>query len=147
MLIQQITDDMKTAMKAKDKLKLSSIRMLRAALKDKEIELGNALSEEDVMAVVGKMIKQRKDAASQYAEAGRDDLQAKELEEITVFEVYMPEQMSEEAVANAIQQAIADSGAESMRDMGKVMGLLQSKLQGQADMSIVSGLVKQALQG
>ncbi|MES0372383.1 MAG: GatB/YqeY domain-containing protein [Mariprofundaceae bacterium] len=146
MLMQQITDDMKVAMKARDKLKLGSIRMLRAALKDKEIELGNALSEEDVIAVVGKMIKQRKDAANQYTEAGRDDLAAKELEENVVFEAYMPEQLAEEEVAKVVSDAISESGAEGMRDMGKVMGVVRPKLQGKADMGMVSALVKQQLQ-
>lgn len=145
MLMQQITDDMKVAMKARNKIKLSTIRMLRAALKDKEIELGNVLSEEDVVAVVGKMIKQRKDAANQYVEAGRDDLAAKELEENTVIEVYMPEQLAEEEVAKIVSQAISESGAEGMRDMGKVMGIIRPKLQGKADMGIVSALVKQQL--
>lgn len=145
MLMQQITDDMKVAMKARDKIKLSTIRMLRAALKDKEIELGNDLSEADVVAVVGKMIKQRKDAANQYVEAGRDDLAAKELEENAVIEIYMPEQLAEEEVAKIVSQAISESGAEGMRDMGKVMGIIRPKLQGKADMGIVSALVKQQL--
>lgn len=147
MLMQQITDDMKVAMKARDKLRLSSIRMLRAALKDREIELRNPLSEEDVVAVVGKMVKQRKDAANQYSEAGRDDLAAKELEENRFFEAYLPEQLSEEEVAKAVNEAISESGAESMRDMGKVMGMIRPKLQGKADMGIVSALIKKQLQG
>jgi len=147
MLMQQITDEMKLAMKAGDKLKLGAIRMLRAALKDKEIELGNALGEDDVIAVVGRMIKQRKDSANQYNEAGRDDLAAKELEEIHVFEAYMPAQLSEEEVAAVVSEAISSSGAEGMRDMGKVMGVIRPKLQGKADMGMVSALVKQQLQG
>jgi len=147
MLMQQITDEMKQAMKAKDKLKLGAIRMLRAALKDKEIELGKALSEDDVIAVVGKMIKQRKDSANQYNEAGRDDLAAKELEEIHVFETYMPAQLSEEEVAAIVAEGVASSGAAGMRDMGKVMGVIRPKLQGKADMGMVSALVKQQLQG
>ena len=147
MLLQQITDEMKLAMKAGDKLKLGAIRMLRAALKDKEIELGNALGEDDVIAVVGRMIKQRKDSANQYNEAGRDDLAAKELEEIHVFEAYMPAQLSEEEVAAVVSEAISSSGAEGMRDMGKVMGVIRPKLQGKADMGMVSALVKQQLQG
>jgi uncharacterized protein len=147
MLMQQITDEMKQAMKAGDKLKLGAIRMLRAALKDKEIELGNALSEEDVIAVVGRMIKQRKDSANQYAEAGRDDLAAKELEETHVFEAYMPAQLSEDEVTAIVAEAVTSSGAEGMRDMGKVMGVIRPKLQGKADMGMVSALVKQQLQG
>ena len=146
MLIQQITDEMKQAMKAGDKLKLGAIRMLRAALKDKEIELGKTLDEEDVIAVVGRMIKQRKDAANQYSEAGRDDLAAKELDESLFYEAYMPEQLSEAEVAETVRNAIASSGAESMRDMGKVMGVIRPELQGKADMGMVSALVKQLLQ-
>jgi len=146
MLMQQITDEMKQAMKAKDKLKLGAIRMLRAALKDKEIELGNALSEDDVIAVVGKMIKQRKDSANQYNEAGRDDLAAKELEEIHIFEAYMPAQLSEEEVTAIVAEAVTGSGAEGMHEMGKVMGIIRPKLQGKADMGMVSALVKQQLQ-
>jgi len=147
MLMQQITDEMKQAMKAGDRLKLGAIRMLRAALKDKEIELGHALSQEDVIAVVGRMIKQRKDAATQYAEAGRDDLAAKELDESRVYEAYMPEQLSEDEVVTIVQDAVAGSGATGMRDMGKVMGIIRPKLQGKADMGMVSALVKQQLQG
>lgn len=147
MLMQQITDEMKQAMKAGDKLKLGAIRMLRAAMKDKEIELGHALTDEDVIAVVGRMIKQRKDAASQYSDAGRDDLAAKELEENRIYEAYMPAQLSEEEVAEMVHKAVAESGAEGMRDMGKVMGMIRPKLQGKADMGLVSALVKQKLQG
>ena len=147
MLQQQITDDMKAAMKSGDKVKLGAIRMLRSAMKDKEIELMHPLGEEDVIAVVARLIKQRKDAASQYSEAGRADLADKELAEISVFEAYMPEQLSEEEVAAAVNQAIADTAAESMKDMGKVMGVIRPKLQGKADMGLVSALIKQQLQG
>lgn len=147
MLQQQITDDMKAAMKSGDKVKLGAIRMLRSAMKDKEIELMHPLGEEDVIAVVARLIKQRKDAASQYSEAGRADLADKELAEISVFEAYMPEQLSEEEVAAAVNQAIADTAAESMKDMGKVMGVIRPQLQGKADMGQVSALIKQQLQG
>lgn len=147
MLQQQITDDMKAAMKSGDKVKLGAIRMLRSAMKDKEIELMHPLGEEDVIAVVARLIKQRKDAAGQYSEAGRADLADKELAEISVFEAYMPEQLSDEEVATAVNQAIADTAAESMKDMGKVMGIIRPKLQGKADMGRVSALIKQQLQG
>ena len=146
MLQQQITNDMKAAMKEGDKVKLGAIRMLRSAMKDKEIELGKPLGEEDVVSVVAKLIKQRKDSATQYSEAGREELAAKELEEIKVFEVYMPEQLSEEEVAKAVAEAIAATGAASMKDMGKVMGVIRPKLQGKADMGAVSALIKQQLQ-
>jgi len=146
MLMQQITDAMKQAMRDKNKEKLSVIRMLRAALKDKEIELGKDLVEADVVAVAGKLIKQRKDAAKQYADADRQDLAAKELAEIEHLIVYLPEQMSEAEIAEAVQKAVAESGAASMKDMGKVMGVLRPKIDGRADMGIASTLVKAALQ-
>ncbi len=145
MLIQQITDAMKQAMRDKNKEKLSVIRMLRAALKDKEIELGKDLVEADVVAVAGKLIKQRKDAAKQYADADRQDLADKELSEIEHLVVYLPEQMSEAEIAEAVQKAVAASGAESMKDMGKVMGVLRPQIDGRADMGVASALVKEAL--
>jgi len=147
MLQQQITDDMKAAMKSGDKMKLGAIRMLRSAMKDKEIELIRPLTEEDVITVIARLIKQRKDAASQYNEAGRSELAEKELAEIKVFEAYMPEQMSESEIEAAVSQAISESGAEGMKDMGKVMGVIRPKLQGKADMGVVSALVKKLLQG
>lgn len=145
-MLEKITSDMKEAMKAKDKVRLNAIRMFRAALKDREIELGQALSEQDVVQMAGRLIKQRRDAASQYREAGRDDLAAKEEAEIGVLMAYMPAQMDEATIAEAVRKAVADTGASSMKDMGKVMGALKA-LQGQADMAVVSAQVKQALQG
>ena len=147
MLMQQITDAMKQAMRDKNKEKLSVIRMLRAALKDKEIELGKDLAEADVVAVAGKLIKQRKDAAKQFADADRQDLADKELSEIEHLIVYLPEQMSEAEIADAVQKAVAASGAESMKDMGKVMGILRPQIDGRADMGLASSLVKKSLQG
>ena len=146
MLMQQITEAMKQAMKEKNKEKLGAIRMLRAALKDKEIELGRELEEADVIAVAGKLIKQRKDAARQYADADRQDLADKELAEIEYLEVYLPEQMSEAELAEAVQKAVAASGATSMKDMGKVMAVLRPQIDGRADMGVASALVKAALQ-
>lgn len=147
MLMQQITDAMKQAMRDKNKEKLSVIRMLRAALKDKEIELGKELAEPDVVTVAGKLIKQRKDAAKQYTDADRQDLADKELAEIEYLTVYLPEQMSEADLTDAVQKAVAKSGAESMQDMGKVMGILRPQIDGRADMGMASALVKSALQG
>lgn len=144
-MLQQLTEDMKSAMKAGEKLRLSCIRMLRAAIKDKEIELGHALDEVEALAVVTKLVKQRNDAASQYADAGREDLQQKELAEVEIFKAYMPEPLSEEELAGIIDQAIADSGATSMRDMGKVMGIVKAKSQGRADMGKLSGIIKSRL--
>ncbi|MBL1353392.1 MAG: GatB/YqeY domain-containing protein [Zetaproteobacteria bacterium] len=146
-MLQQITEDMKQAMRDKNKVKLSVIRMLRAALKDFEIKLGHPLNPEDVIAVVGKSIKQRKDAATQYTEANRADLADQELAEIEFLKIYLPEQLSDDEVAQAVQDAVSESGATSMRDMGKVMAILRPNIDGKADMGIASSLVKKALQG
>jgi len=146
MLIQQITDDMKQAMRDKNSTALAVIRMLRAALKDKEIELQNDLSEADVFAVIAKQIKQRKDAASQYTDANRSDLADKENAEIQVLEAYMPEQMDDEAIKAMVDDAVAEAGATSMKDMGAVMNIVRPKAAGNADMGKVSAQVKAALQ-
>lgn len=142
---EQLVADMKAAMKAGEKDRLSAIRMLRAALKDKEIELGHALDASEALSVVTRLVKQRNDAASQYADAGRDDLKEKELAEVVFFQAYMPEQLSDEELVAIIDQAIADSGATSMRDMGKVMAIVKAKAEGRADMGKLSGIVKARL--
>lgn len=146
MLTQHITNDMKAAMKAKDSLALGAIRMLRSAIKDKEIELGRAVEDADVIAVVSKLIKQRKDAAAQYMNANRPELAEKEHAEIKVLEVYMPEPMSDAEIQSMVEDVIAETGASSMQDMGKVMGMVREKAQGRADMGKVSATVKAALQ-
>lgn len=146
MLTEQITNDMKTAMKAKDSIALGTIRMLRAAIKDKEIELGKSLEDVDVLTVISKMMKQRKDAANQYMDAARPELADKENAEIKVLEVYMPEQMSDDAIKSMVTDAITQAGATSMKDMGKVMGIVRPKAAGNADMGKVSAAVKAALQ-
>jgi len=145
-LVERITDDMKTAMKAKDSLALGAIRMLRAALKDKEIEMGKTLEENDVIGVISKLIKQRKDSATQYIDANRPELAEKENAEIKVLEVYLPEQMSDDEVSTLIQSAIAETGASSMKDMGAVMAIVRPKAAGKADMGKISNLIKTALQ-
>jgi len=146
MLTQQITDDMKTAMRAKDKLALGVIRMLRAAIKDKEIALGKALEDTDTIAVISKLIKQRKDSATQYMDADRPELAATENAEIKVLEVYMPEQMNDDEIQALVAAAVAETGATSMKDMGGVMGIVRGKAAGKADMGKVSAAVKAALQ-
>jgi len=146
MLIETITEDMKAAMKAGDKARLAAIRMLRAAIKDKEIELGHALEENEVLAVLGKLVKQRKDAARQYAEAGRADLEAKEMAEAEIFQAYMPAQLSDGEMAAVVDRAIAETGAESMRDMGRVMAVVKAAAEGRADMGRLSALVRERLQ-
>ena len=142
---QQLINDMKAAMKAGEKMRLSCIRMLRAAMKDKEIEVGHALDEAEAMAVVSKTLKQRNDAAKQYADAGRSDLQTQELAEAAVFQAYLPEPLSDDKVNAIIDQAISTTGATSMRDMGKVMGVVKSNTAGLADMGKVSGIIKSRL--
>lgn len=146
MLNQRITDDMKAAMRAKDTAALSAIRMLRAAMKDKEIELkSTGLNDEQTFAVIARMIKQRKDASSQYEAAGRPELAAKENAEISVLEVYLPAQMSDEEITALVAKAVAECGATSMKDMGQVMALVRPSTQGKADMGKVSAAVKAAL--
>ena len=141
----QITDDMKSAMKAKDKETLGTIRMLTAAIKQIEVDERRELSDADVLSIVSKMIKQRKDAATQFAEADRQDLQKKELAEITIIEKYLPAQLSSAEVEDIVNTIIAETGAKGMQDMGKVMGLAKTKVAGQADMGQVSQIVKSAL--
>lgn len=137
--------DMKNAMKAKDKETVGTIRMLTAAIKQVEVDERRELSDSDVLSIVTKMIKQRKDAAEQFAQADRQDLQQKELAEIVIIEKYLPEQMSTEEVTAVVQAIIAETGAAGMQDMGKVMGLTKAKVAGKADMGQVSQIVKAAL--
>jgi len=144
-MLDQLTDDMKAAMKAKDKPLLSAIRMLRAALKDKEIEVGHELDEAEGQAVVSRLLKQRKDSARQYADAGRVDLAAAELAEAEILQAYLPEQLDDKAIADIVDQAISASAATGMRDMGKVMAIAKQKAQGRADMGKLSALVKARL--
>ena len=144
-MLNQLTEDMKAAMKAGDKLRLSCIRMLRAAIKDKEIELGHGLDEAEALAVLAKLVKQRNDAASQYADAGRDDLKDKELAEVEIIQAYLPEPLSGDELDVIVDQAISQTGAASMRDMGKVMVIVKDKAAGRADMGKLSGIVKARL--
>lgn len=140
-----VTDDMKAAMKAKDKETLGTIRMLTAAIKQIEVDERRELSDADVLTIVSKMIKQRKDAAEQFVEAGREDLQQKELAEIKIIEKYLPAQLSTEEVTAIVHAIIAETGASGMQDMGQVMASTKAKVAGQADMGQVSQIVKAAL--
>ena len=144
-LKDQITDDMKTAMRARETERLGTIRLLLAAIKQREVDERITLDDAAITAVIDKMIKQRKDSISQFQTAGRDDLVAKENAELDVLAAYMPEQLSADAIGAEIQVAIAATGAAGPQDMGKVMGVLKPKLAGRADMTAVSGLVKAAL--
>lgn len=144
---KQILDDVKTAMKAKEAEKLSTLRMLQSAIKNKEIEVRpNEVSEQDVTSVIKKMVKQRKEAATQYTDAGRPELAEKELAENKFLETYLPEQMSEEKVAAVVDEVISETGASSMKDMGAVMKAVQAKTAGTADGKMVSDIVKSKLQ-
>ena len=144
-LKQLITDDMKLAMKAQDKSALKAIRMILGAIKQKEIDERINLDDTQVLAVIQKMVKQRKDSISQFSDAGRSDLVEVEEAELSIINNYMPKQLSEAEIKAAVVKAIADSGADSMKDMGKLMGILKGQLDGKADMGQVSQLIKSKL--
>ena len=144
-LKQRILDDMKSAMREKDTVALETVRMLRAAIQRREVDDREELDENGVLQVVQKMVKQCTDAAKQFTDGGREDLAEKERANIAVLEKYLPEQLAESELDQLIQQAIADTGAESMKDMGKVMGVLRPKVQGRADMGALSGRIKSLL--
>ena len=144
-LKKRITDDMKLAMKAKDKQTLKALRMILGAIKQKEVDDRIELDDSQVLAVIQKMVKQRKDSISQFSDAGRTDLVEVEEAELVVINSYMPEQLSDEEVSLAVNKAITDLGANSMKDMGKLMGMLKGHLDGKADMGQVSSLIKDKL--
>jgi hypothetical protein len=141
----RITEDMKAAMKARETARLGAIRLLLAAIKQREVDDRVELDDAGVLAVIDKMLKQRRDSISQYEAAGRQDLADAEKFEVGVLTGYMPQALSEAEIQAAVAGAIAASGAAGMQDMGKVMAVLKPKLAGRADMSQVSGLVKAAL--
>lgn len=141
----KIVEDMKSAMRAHEKDRLSTIRLILAALKQREVDERIVLSDEQVLATLNKMIKQRRDSIAQYQAGNRLDLAQKEAEEIRVIQTYLPAQLSDSDIHHAIDSAIQESGASSAKDMGKVMGLLKAKIQGKADMSLVSAKVKERL--
>ncbi len=144
-LKQLITNDMKLAMKAQDKPALKAIRMILGAIKQKEIDDRIELNDSQVLTVIQKMVKQRKDSISQFSDAGRTDLVDVEESELVIINNYMPEQLSDDEVDTAVTKAIADSGSDSMKDMGKLMGILKVQLDGKADMGAVSQLIKAKL--
>ena len=141
----KLTEDMKAAMKAKDSATLSTIRLVNAAIKQFEVDERIEADDAKVQAIIGKMIKQRKDSAKIYADAGRADLADKENAEIVVLQGYLPEMLSAEAIATEVAKAVAETGASSMADMGKAMGLLKTRLAGKADMGDVNKALKAAL--
>jgi uncharacterized protein len=144
-LKDRINDDMKAAMRARETERLGTVRLLLAAIKQREVDERVTLDDAAVTAVVDKMIKQRKDSISQFETAGRTDLVDKEKAELDVLAAYMPEQLGEAEIAAEVQAAIAQAGATGPQDMGKVMGVLKPKLAGRADMTAVSAQVKAAL--
>lgn len=146
-LKDQITEDMKTAMRAKDSERLGTIRLLLAALKQKEVDERVELDDAMVVAIVDKLVKQRKDSVTAFTQGGRTDLADKEAAEIKVLEVYLPQRMSAEEVAAEVKAIVAELGAKGPGDMGKVMGAVKTRLAGKADMGQVSAAVKAALAG
>ena len=144
-LKEQITEDMKAAMRAKDAGRLGTIRLLTAAMKQKEVDERIELSDAHVLAIIEKMIKQRKDSIAQFEAGGRQDLADKEKAELEVLSTYMPAALSDEEISAEVAAAVVATGATGPQDMGKVMAVLKPKLAGRADMTTVSGLVKAAL--
>ena len=144
-LKQQITEDMKAAMRAKDTARLGAIRLLLAAMKQREVDERIELSDADVLAIIEKMNKQRRDSINQYEAAGRQDLADVEKFELSVLASYMPQQLSEAEITAAVIETIVATGAASPQDMGKVMGVIKPKLAGRADMGKVSALIKAQL--
>ena len=145
MLKAQIIDDMKTAMKGGEKARLGVIRLITAAIKQREVDERIELDDEQVLIVLDKMVKQRRDSIKQYTDAGREDLAAIEEAEVEIIKAYLPAALSEDEIAAIVEAAIAQTGATSMADMGKVMGIVKPQVQGRGDMGAVSGIVKQKL--
>jgi uncharacterized protein len=146
-LRDQLNEDIKSAMKARETERLNALRLMLAAVKQREVDERVTLDDAGVVSVVEKMIKQRKDSIAQYEKAARQDLADKEKYEISVLQAYLPQQMSQAEVEAAVAEAIASTGAKSAADMGKVMGVLKPRLAGRADMGKVSALVKAKLAG
>ncbi len=144
-LIDQLKEEQKLAMKAKDKPRLGTIRLALSAIKQREVDERITLSDDDIIAVLTKMVKQRRDSVAQFENANRQDLADIEKAEITVLEDFMPQPLTEEEVAALIDSAITESGAAGMQDMGKVMGVLKPQIQGRADMGKASSLVRAKL--
>ncbi|MBY7915009.1 GatB/YqeY domain-containing protein [Vibrio fluvialis] len=144
-LIDTLKDEQKLAMKAKDKARLGTIRLALSAIKQREVDEQITLSDDDILAVLTKLVKQRRDSVTQFEAANRQDLADAEKAEITVLEEFMPQPLSEEEVVALIESAIAESEPAGMQDMGKVMALLKPQIQGRADMGKVSGLVRAKL--
>jgi uncharacterized protein YqeY len=144
-LKDRIASDMKEAMRAKDAVRLESIRLLRAAIQRREVDERVTLNDEDVVVVLQKMVKQGKDSIDQFTNGGRDDLVAKEAATLAILETYLPEQIDPAELSRLIDQALSETGAQGVRDMGKVMAWLKPHVQGRADMGAVSAKIKEKL--
>jgi len=144
-LKDRILQDVKDAMRAKDKPRLATLRLITATLKQQEIDERIELNDAQVLALLDKMCKQRRESISQFEKAGRDDLIAQEVSELELIQTYLPEQLSEDEIVALIDEVMAATGAASIKDMGKVMGQLKPKLQGRADMGAVSAMIKAKL--
>lgn len=144
-IVEKLQADMKTALKNKETERLGVIRMVRAAIKDAEIAKKEALSEEEVLQVISKAVKQRKDSANEYEKAGRQDLADKERKEIEILSTYLPEQLTEEELRKVVEETIQELGATSKKEMGKVMGAILPKVKGKADGKEVNRLVQEYL--
>ena len=144
-LLIQLKDEMKNAMRAKDKLRLGVIRMALSAIKQAEIDHNTEATDENIIAVLTKMVKQRKESIKMFTDGGRDDMAANEQAEVVALEDFLPQPLTQDEIQQLINNAIAESGAASMADMGKVMALLKPTMQGKADMGAVSGQVRAAL--
>ncbi len=141
----QISEDMKTAMRAKDSARLGTIRLLQAAIKQREVDERIELDDANVIAVIEKMLKQRRDSIAAYESANRNDLADVEKFEVTVLQTYLPQQLTEEEISQIVDRVIADTGAQGAKDMGKVVGLVRPLVAGVADMAKVSGMIKAKL--
>ena len=144
-LKDRILQDVKDAMRAKDKPRLATLRLITAAIKQQEVDERIELNNAQVLALLDKMCKQRRESISQFEKAGRDDLIAQETSELELIQTYLPEQLSEDEITALIEETMAATGAASIKDMGKVMGQLKPKLQGRADMGAVSAMIKAKL--
>ncbi len=145
-LLIQLKDEMKVAMRAKDKLRLGVIRMAISAVKQAEIDHDTEATDDNIIAVLTKMVKQRKESIKMFSEGGRDELAAKEADEVLALEFFLPQPLTAEEINELIAKAVTESGAASMADMGKVMAVLKPLMQGKADMGAVSGQVRASLQ-
>lgn len=146
-LLQRFDDDLKVALKASDSLRVSVLRMAKAALKNKQIDKGGELSEEEIVSVLSTLSKQRKESIEQFSKGGREDLAEKERQELAILQSYMPEQLSPEELDSIIIEAIKESSAQGIKDMGKVMRLLMPRVKGAADGKVVNQRVKELLEG